>query len=312
MRFALGLAAMLALLAGCSPVDLSGSGASTATKTSVDGTESGGGAIGSEYDYRYNFRLPAARIGQVQDSHVRACDDLGRARCRITVNRYHVDSNDNSVSAILAFQIDPTIARTFGRAAGATVKNAAGLVMDSRMIGNDGASRTSSIVGRMRDEISSIDNQLRTVTSDEQRQAAINKQARLRAAINTIAELDQSTTQRLATTPMLFVYQSGTVIPSLGGSSTATFDNAGQTFVQSAAAMAQVLAGVGPWLLLLLGGALILRRFVQPDTAPIEREREPERNRDYGVPVAADGEHRTVINRWFGRDKAEEAEPEQV
>lgn len=307
MRFALGFAAALALLAGCSPVGISTSGASATPKSSADGGDSGS-AIGSEYDYRYTFRLPAARIGQVQDAHVRACDELGRARCRITINRYHVDGNDNSVSAILAFQIDPTIARNFGRAAGTTVRNAAGLVMDSRMIGSDSASRTSSIVGRMRDEIASIDTQLRSMTSEEQRQAAINKQARLRAAINTIAELDQSTTQGLATTPMLFVYQSGSVIPSLGGSSTATFDNAGQTFVQSAAAMAQVLAGVGPWLLLLLGGALILRRFVQPDVA----DPEPERARDYGVPVAADGEHRTVINRWFGRDRAAEPEPEQV
>lgn len=303
MRFALGMAALLAMVAGCSPVDLNQAGVSGTSSGGVDSSErSSGGLIGGDYDYRYSFRLPAARIGQVQDAHVRACDALGSARCRITINRYHVDNNDNSVSASLAFQIDPSIARTFGRAAGATVRSAAGLVMDSRMVGGDGAGRAGSIVARLREQVSAIDTQLKSVTSDDQRQQALAKQARLRAAIATIGELDQGATQGVATTPMLFVYQSGTVIPSLGGSSTATFDNAGQTFIQSAAAMAQVLAGVGPWLLLLIGGALVLRRFVQPEEeAPVPQ---------YGVPMPAESEQRNVIQRWFGREP--EREPENV
>lgn len=306
MRFAITvggkIAGLLLLLAGCAPIGVDPSGGANGGG-SVGINRSEGTAIGDDFDYRYAFRLPAARIAEVQDSHVRACDQLGRQRCRVLTNRYHVNDQDNSVSAVLAFQIDPMIARTFGRSAGATVKSAAGLVMDSRMIGTNEAMRAGGVIARIREEITKIDMQLKGSLSDAQRAEATEKQARLRAAVATISDLDQASAQGVATTPMLFTYQSGLVIPALGGSSTATFDNAGQAFIQSAAAMAQVLAGVGPWLLVLLGVALILRQFVQPE--------EPEPARTADVPPPAKEESRNVVRRWFGRDAepAEETEP---
>ncbi|OYY67944.1 hypothetical protein [Sphingomonas sp. 28-63-12] len=297
MRFALGVAGLLLVLTGCAPIGVDSTGM-TAGSPTAGADRSEGAAIGGDFDYRYAFRLPAARIAEVQDSHVRACDQLGRARCRVLTNRYHVNDQDNSVSAVLAFQIDPVLARNFGRDAGAAVKASAGLVMDSRMIGSDSAVRTGGIVARLREEIANLDTKLKGNLTDAQRAEATAKQTQLRAAVATISDLDQSSSQGMATTPMLFTYQSGTVIPALGGSSSATFDNAGQAFVQSAAAMAQVLAGVGPWLLVLLGVALILRRFVQPD--------EPENHQAVGVPLPPSEESRSVVRRWFGRDAEHE------
>lgn len=305
MRFAVGLAGLLLLLAGCGPVGVDPSMmAGGQSGKATGGSEGSDAAIGDDFDYRYAFRLPAARIAEVQDTHVRACDQLGRARCRVLTNRYHVNDADNSVSAILAFQIDPSIAHGFGRTAGGTVKMAGGLVMDSRMIGTDGATRAGGTVARLREEIANIDMQLKGQLSDSQRLAATEKQERFRSAVATIGELNQAAPQGVATAPILFTYQSGNVIPSLGGSATATFDNAGQTFIQSAAAMAQVLAGVGPWLLVLLGGALILRQFV-----PAE---DPEPVRSMTTAQSAAEDNRGIVQRWFGRDREPPAESSET
>jgi hypothetical protein len=74
--------------------------------------------------------------------------------------------------------------------------------------------------------------------------------------------------------------------------------------MSSLAGLATVLAGVGPWLVFLLGGALILRWIVQgnPNKAPA-----PE------IPSAPveNSEGRNVIQRWFSRDEHHEAEPAQ-
>ena len=296
----------MAALAGCAPVDAGKSGADTALSAiMVDrGSVGSGNTIGADFDYRYAFRLPPAKIVEVQDAHVRACDQLGPSRCRVITVRYRVDDN-NMVSGVLALQLDPSLATNFGRAASQTVKSSGGLLIDSRVAGADAASgsgRASNVVARLRDEIVKIDTQLRGSPSDDQRQALKDRQSRLRAAIETIGELDQSATQSLATAPILFTYASGTVIPSLGGSTSATFDNAGDTFLQSLASMSQLLAGVGPWLIGLLLAALLLRRVVQPDAAAPGRE--------LGVPLPEAAPSRNVIQRWFGRDDDPAPEPE--
>lgn len=300
MRFAGGWAGLLMLLAGCGPIGVEASGVAPGSGASQSLSGPSETPVGDDFDYRYAFRLPAGRILQVQEAHLRGCDQLGRTRCRVVTNRYHVNDQDNSVSAVLAFQIDPAVARPFGLNAGATVKTAGGLVMDSRMV--DGEARAGNVVSRLRDEIASIDTQLKGTLPDPQRQAALDKQNRLRSAIAAIGEIDRNATQGVATTPMLFTYQSGNVIPALGGSTSATFGNAGDVFVQSAAAMAQVLAGVGPWLLLLFGGALILRRFIQPEA--------PEPVHEVGVPLPQDEPNRNVVQRWFSREP--ERDPENV
>ncbi|WP_374127466.1 MULTISPECIES: hypothetical protein [unclassified Sphingomonas] len=308
MRFAIGFAGLLLLLAGCSPIGVDPAAMSGGQSPTGNRADTSNAALGDDFDYRYAFRMPAARIAEVQDSHVRACDQLGRARCRVLTNRYHVNDADNSVTAVLAFQIDPVIARTFGRNSGAAVKNAGGLVMDSRMIGSDGAARGGGIVARLREEIANIDMQLRGNVSDAQRAAAEERQMRLRAAVATISELDRGATQGLATTPVLFTYQSGTVIPSLGGSATATFDNAGETFIQSAAAMTQVLAGVGPWIIVLVGVALILRQFIPREEPEVVRVAPIAGAEPAGEP----SENRGTLQRWFGREADAPKETEEA
>src|SRR4051812_15014720 len=47
-------------------------------------------APGVAFNYRYAFRLPANRIGQIQEEHAAACEKLGAERCRITGMLYRL------------------------------------------------------------------------------------------------------------------------------------------------------------------------------------------------------------------------------
>lgn len=292
MRFGalFGLVAMTAL-AGCEPPQ--------DNKSGVDPTLLGATAdqtvIGGDFDYRFAFRMPPARIAQLQDAHVRACDQLGASRCRVMTVRYHV-GDDNKVSAVLTLMIDPAIARTFASNAAKSVAGAGGLMTDSRMAGGDtsgGEARAGNVVVRLRQEIANIDTQLRGTLSPPQRAAATEKQTRLRAAVETIGEVDPRALQGSATAAMLFTYGTGNALPSLGGSPEASFDAAGETFLSSLAGLTQVLAGVGPWLLVLLGGALLLRRLIPQEEAASPAP----------APAPAAHESRNIVQRLFGREE---------
>lgn len=298
MRF-LGLVAALLVLGGCDQASMSQGGM---TKSGADALIAADQAITSgNYDYQLAFRLPAARIAQVQDAHVRACDQLGPSRCRVTSVRYHVGT-DNQVSAVLALMLDPSIARDFGQNAGRAVVKGGGALVDSRMAGSNAAGnagRAGNVVARLRDEIAAIDTQMRGNLLPAQKAPLLDKQNRLRAAIQTIGELDQGALQGTATSPVLFTYAAGTTLPALGGSPEASFYSAGDTFLASLAGLTQVLAGVGPWLLVLIGGALLLRRII-PQEAPAPAP----------VPAPAAPREPGIIQRIFNRDDHHDDTPE--
>ena len=70
-------------------------------------------APGVAFNYRYGFRLPAQHIAAVQRQHAAACEKLGIDRCRITGMHYRL-VNDRDIEGMLAFKLDPMIARKFG------------------------------------------------------------------------------------------------------------------------------------------------------------------------------------------------------
>ncbi|MEO6217523.1 MAG: hypothetical protein ABIO86_15960 [Sphingomonas sp.] len=299
MRVVMVMAALL-VLAACDQVpgqaDASAAGANA---------QPANGAIppAAAFDYRYAFRLPSAKIAAVQESHAKGCDQLGPARCRITAVRYDVD-DQNHVTATLTLKLDPTLARAYGKAAITTVTSAHGALSKADIAGADSvaaAGRSDTVIARLRDASANADVQLRGAITPEQRAQLSAKADRLRAAMATIGEVDQGAGTGVATTPMIFTYASGGAVAGALGSSDATFDTAGATLMSSLAGLATVLAGVGPWLIFLLGGALILRRIVQGDpkkaAAPELPAAPPENN-----------EGRNVVQRWFSRDEHQVAE----
>ena len=299
------VAVLMALLVvtGCDQVPgQSESGSDTGATTQA---APGDAASLAAYDYRYSFRLPTARIDAVQESHARGCDALGPARCKITAMRYTRD-DQNHVTASLTLKLDPALARAYGKAAIATVTGVKGTLTKAVMAGADSgaaATRSDTVMARLRDAASDIDAQLRGPVTNEQRAQLTTKAERLRAALATIGEIDHGAGNSVATTPVLLSYESGGPVGGGLGSSDANFDTAGATLMSSLAGLATVLAGAGPWLLLLLGGALVLRRIVQGDP---NRVAAPE------LPPAPheDAESRNVIQRWFSRD--EHHQPEHV
>ena len=255
------------------------------------------------FDYRYAFRLPPSRIEAVQESHARGCEQLGSARCRITAMRYTLGS-DNSITAVLTMMLDPSVARSFGKAATQTVTAAHGTLADADVAGADAmrtGARADTVIARLREALGNAEAAQRTAATPDQKAQASARTDRIRSAIATIVDVDQGASAGSATAPVIFNYTSGGAIPGIGASPEATFDSAGETFVASLAGLLVVLAGIGPWAVLLLGGALVLRWIL----ARTERAAAPV------LPPAprADTESKSnVVQRWFARDDAKEHE----
>jgi hypothetical protein len=93
-------------------------------------------APGVAFDYRYAFRLPSARIAAVQEQHAQACERLGLARCRITGAKYRV-VGEREIEAMLAFKVDPTVARAFGKTGVEAVDKAEGMLVDAEITGTE-------------------------------------------------------------------------------------------------------------------------------------------------------------------------------
>jgi hypothetical protein len=290
MRFA-GLFAVIVVLGGCDVASgPNGTGPTNATKANSAALPAPDGG----FDYRYAFRLPASRIEAVQESHARGCDQLGPARCRITAMRYAVGA-DNAIAAVLTMTLDPTVARAFGKAAAQTVNAAHGTMTDATIAGAEatgGGGRGGAVLARLRDALANAESSARGATDPEQKALASAKADRVRSAITTIGDVDQGSAGGTATVPVLFQYSSNGGIPGVGASPAATFESAGDTFLASLAGLLVVLAGIGPWLLLLLGGALLLRWFLartEGTAAPVL----PPAPQEHGT------ERTGIVQRWF-------------
>ncbi len=249
-------------------------------------------AAGGAFDYRYAYKLPGSNVKAVAEAHAAGCDKLGPARCRILSMRYRVD-NANRISATLTFRIDPGVARSFGEEATRVVVAKAGALVENEIAGADAtaAARSNLLVARLREQLANA----RSTPNDPAQQA---RATRLATALEVIGEIEAGQGQTFATAPVLMTYISGTPAAGLNGSTDASFKEAGNTLMTSIAGLAQVLAGVGPVLLLLVIGALVLRFFIHGSarSAPAQAasgDMQPYRDPDDQAP------DRNIIQRWF-------------
>lgn len=88
------------------------------------------------YTYSYGYTLPVARIAEVQQRHVRACDALGAARCRVVKLERSAGDGEYG-TATLALKVDSRIARGFGDRLGAMVGEAGGETSASEVTAED-------------------------------------------------------------------------------------------------------------------------------------------------------------------------------
>ena len=299
MRVVWALAA-LALLAGCDDLNRGPGGRDDKSSELASAANAEAFAsTGTGFDYRYAYRLPGNRVKGVLQSNADACDRIGPARCRILSMRYKVDDT-NHIRAVLTIRIDPSVARTFGDAVTRNVSGSDGVLVDTEITGADSTAtaRSVAVVKRLQDQ---LQNARATPTPEGQARAA-----RIQSALATIAEVEASQGQTLATAPVLFTYDSSNALTGLG-SSDANFRNAGQALQNSVAQLVNVLANVGPWLLLMLVVVLVLRwiihgRAVGPDAEPAHAAGGDPHD-DYR-PQPRD--NRNLIQRWFSREDEEE------
>ena len=223
-------------------------------------------APGVAFNYQYGFSLPAERVATVQEQHAQLCEKIGIAQCRITGMLYR-RVNEEDIEAMLAFKLDPAIARQFGKDGIAIVDGAEGMLVEAQITGEDAGAAIASATrseAQFQDELRRVEAQLGRsgLTAAERAELQIQAQ-HLRDSIRS-TRADKSRRQdSLARTPVIFRYGAGDYAPGFedGAPIATALERSGDNLVAGFAAMLVILITLLPWLLLALLGWLGWRRI---------------------------------------------------
>jgi hypothetical protein len=241
-------------------------------------------APGVAFNYNYSFALAAQRVAELQERHAAMCEELTVARCRITGMHYRVIGPED-IQARLELKLDPGVARAFGRRATDAVLQADGMLTENEISGVDAGSQIRQAgrdIAQLQTDLTRIEQQLARRDLGEEERTQLQYQAQqLRDQIRGVGEQRQTQQESLATTPMVFNYGSGDLVPgyqppqSLGEA----LGNAGHDFMTGAKVLLVALIRAAPFLILLLAIGLIalfVRRRWFPKEAPAAAEPEAE------------------------------------
>ncbi|SEL78398.1 hypothetical protein SAMN05216382_2632 [Sphingomonas palmae] len=203
-------------------------------------------AKGVAFAYRYDFRLPSARIADAQEAQAQACEQLAPARCRITGMTYRLDGA-GSVAASLDVAVSAPDARAFGRRSVKAIEAFGGALTGAEITGTDPADALRSDPGAM---ITAMGENL---TSDAAAPTAAQPDRAAKAAAAAERE-------RVATTPIRFDYAAGS-----GVGLTARLAEAAQagyaSLTWTLASLLTLLAWAGPPLAVVLLLGWLWHRF---------------------------------------------------
>jgi hypothetical protein len=222
-------------------------------------------APGVAFNYRYAFRLPAARIAAVQEQHALACEKLGLDRCRITGMRYRL-VNDRDIEALLALKLDPAIARNFGKQGIDAVVRAEGMLVDSEITGEDVGTQIAAggrSIAELEEDLRTVEAQLARSGLKSPERAELQAQAqRLRESIRAIRASQSDKRESLARTPMVFHYGSGDLAPGFDTRPRVreAVEEALDNFLGALAWIFVALVTLLPWALLIAIGAWLAMR----------------------------------------------------
>ena len=232
-------------------------------------------APGVAFNYRYAFRLAATRISEVQERHAQMCERLTIARCRITGMHYRV-VNDRDIEAMLAFKLDPAAARHFGREAIGVVVQAEGMLTESEISGVDVGTSIRAAgrgIAELEAELARIEARLRQGARADERERLEYEAQQLRAQIRAIRESREAQQESLATTPMVFRYGSGDLVPGFAPAPTLnqSLEEAGESFMAGVYLLLRIVIALLPWALalgLIAWLVALVRRRWFPRRAP--------------------------------------------
>jgi hypothetical protein len=240
-------------------------------------------APGVAFNYRYAFALAAPRVAELQEEHAKMCERLTTARCRITGMHYEVIS-PNDIEARLELKLEPGSARLFGRQATDAVLRADGMLTENEISGIDvgtGIRQTGRNIDQLNTELQRVQARLAQQNLPAYEKEQLENEARnLREQITALQETREADQETLATTPMVFQYGSGSLVPGYQPPTTIgeALTRAGNNFAEGGKILLVALITIAPWLLallLLLGIGLYVRRRwfprkARPEVAPAE------------------------------------------
>jgi hypothetical protein len=207
-------------------------------------------APGVAFNYRYAFRLDAARVAEVQQEHQRLCERYTVNRCRITGMTYRA-VNEDDVEAMLSFRVDPSIAGQFGRESVQAVTTAEGMLTDSEISGTEVGSAIQSAgrdLAALEAELARIEARIRDPRVPDKGELEYQAQM-LRQQIRDLRGRRDTQQQSLATTPMQFRYGSGALAPGFDQppSLADALEDTGDDFLYSLTVLLVVLVRLLPW-----------------------------------------------------------------
>ena len=213
------------------------------------------------FEYRYAFKLPDEKISAVQEEHAEACETLGSARCQVVDMKYQ-QSDAKNAEAMLAFKLDPSIARKFGRDAIASVEKAQGALADGNVTGTNIGGAIEDSQGRsalLAAQLERLEKRLALKGLSPKERASLQERAEdLHKQLDDEGDGRRQGEVKLAMTPVVFTYTSDGGIPGFGKEN--PFANAASVSANSFATMISfillLLGAVGPWALLV--GLLVL------------------------------------------------------
>lgn len=212
------------------------------------------------FEYRYAFKLPDDKIGAVQEEHAEACEVLGSARCQIVDYRY-AQANESDVEAMLAFKLDPAIARKFGRDAIASVEKAEGVLADGNVTGANVGGQIEDSQGRsalLQAQLERLELRLKAKLPAKERANLQDRAEEIRRELDNEGEGRRQGEIKLAMTPVQFTYTSDGGAPGFGKDNpfASAFDVTANSFATMVSFVLLVGGAVLPWALLL--GLIIL------------------------------------------------------
>lgn len=247
----LGLAACLAI-AGCSKAP--------------DGNEPGEATTSASqvaFAYRYDFRLPSARIADAQETQAQACEQLTPARCRITGMTYRLDGS-GQVNASLDVAVSAPAARAFGRRGVKAVEAAGGALTGAEITGTDASAATNAAntsIANAEVDGTEIGNELdRPGLPADARTALRDRRAEQRRLEREARAAAEAARESVSTTPISFTYAAGSGV-GLGARLAEAAQAGYASLTWTLASLLTLLAYFAPPLAVLLLLAWLWHRF---------------------------------------------------
>jgi hypothetical protein len=215
------------------------------------------------FEYRYAFKLPDSKISAVQEEHAEACEVLGSARCQIIDYRY-AQADENDVEAMLAFKLDPAIARKFGRDAIASVEKAEGVLADGNVTGTNVGGEIEESQGRsalLQAQLERLELRLKAKLPAKERASLQDRAEEIRRELDNEADGRGKGEIKLAMTPVQFTYTSDGGVPGFGKDNpfASAFDVSATSFATMISFVLMIAGALAPWALLLFLIILALR-----------------------------------------------------